>query len=63
MTLFSQVTLPFVAMKGGSDSQKYVDLLIPSAPAKLRIIQGEGPLHLVGSLPSYILDTMLLTLS
>merc|ERR1719508_734036 len=35
-------------MKGGSDHQKYVDLLVPSA-AKLKIIHGEGPIHLVGS--------------
>ena len=59
--LFSQVTLPFVAMKEGSDSQKYIVLLILSAPAKLRIIEGEGPLHLVGSLPSCILVGMVLT--
>jgi len=37
-----------VAMKGGVDLQKYVDLLVPG-PAKLKIIHGEGPINLVGS--------------
>jgi len=44
-----QVTLPIVAMKGGSDLQKYVDLLIPAFPATIKIIEGSGPLHLAGS--------------
>merc|ERR1712098_781916 len=44
-----QVILPICAMKGGADVQKYIDLLVPSFPAKLKIIQGAGPLHLVGS--------------
>merc|ERR1719186_854914 len=35
-------------MKGGSDHQKYVAFFLPSA-AKLKIIHGEGPIHLVGS--------------
>merc|ERR1712183_974114 len=43
-----KVIVPFCAMKGGSDNQKYVDLLVPTA-AKLKIIHGEGPIHLVGS--------------
>ena len=44
-----QVKLPIVAMKAGVDCQKYIDLLIPGSPATIRIVQGEGPLHLVGS--------------
>ena len=37
-------------MKGGSDLQKYVDLLVPGAgPTKIRITCGEGPINLVGS--------------
>merc|ERR1712215_245636 len=44
-----QVVMPIVAMKGGSDMQKYVDLLVPAFPATLKIIEGSGPLHLVGS--------------
>merc|ERR1712055_310792 len=44
-----QVVMPIVAMKGGSDMQKYVDLLVPTFPATLKIIEGSGPLHLVGS--------------
>merc|ERR1712112_348382 len=40
---------PIVAMKGGTDIQKYVDLLIPAFPATIKVIQGEGPVHLVGS--------------
>merc|ERR1711887_230884 len=43
-----KVVVPIVAMKGGSDHQMYVDLLIP-CPAKLSLLQGEGPIHLVGS--------------
>merc|ERR1712098_1017436 len=43
-----KVVVPVVAMKGGSDHQIYVDLLIP-CPAKLSLLQGEGPIHLVGS--------------
>merc|ERR1719481_1018314 len=43
-----KVVVPIVAMKGGSDHQTYVDLLIP-CPAKLSLLQGEGPIHLVGS--------------
>ena len=35
-------------MKGGVDLQKYVDLLVPG-PSKIKIIHGEGPVHLVGS--------------
>merc|ERR1712035_15161 len=36
------------AMKGGVDLQKYVDLLVPG-PSKMKIIHGEGPIHLIGS--------------
>merc|ERR1711911_102346 len=43
-----KLTVPICAMKGGSDLQKYVDLLIPG-PSKIKIIHGEGPVHLVGS--------------
>merc|ERR1712096_303951 len=43
-----KVIVPIVAMKGGSDLQKYVALLVPG-PAKLKIIRGEGPINLVGS--------------
>jgi len=44
----SKVTVPIVAMRGGVDHQTYVDLLVP-CPAKLVLLQGEGPIHLVGS--------------
>merc|ERR1712059_131181 len=37
-----------MGMKGGKDSQQYVDLLVP-CPAKLSLMQGEGPIYLVGS--------------
>merc|ERR1712025_1150667 len=37
------------AMKGGADLQKYIDVLLPSPPATLKIVRGEGPIHLVGS--------------
>merc|ERR1712243_320836 len=43
-----KVVVPICAMKGGQDLQKYVDLLIPG-PAKLTLLQGEGPIHLAGS--------------
>ena len=42
------MTVPIVAMKGGEDLQKFVDLLVPG-PAKIKIIHGEGPINLVGS--------------
>merc|ERR1712114_139107 len=35
-------------MRGGTDYQTYVDLLVP-CPAKLTLLQGEGPIHLAGS--------------
>merc|ERR1719318_450677 len=35
-------------MKGGLDLQKYVDLLVPGE-AKITLLQGEGPINLVGS--------------
>merc|ERR1711971_1328335 len=41
--------VPLVAMKGGIDLQKYVDVLLPAAPATIKIVQGNGPVHLVGS--------------
>merc|ERR1712179_350374 len=40
-----KVVVPICAMK---DLQKYVDLLIPG-PAKLTLLQGEGPIYLAGS--------------
>merc|ERR1712243_316844 len=36
-------------MKGGADLQRYLDVLIPSPPATLKLVRGEGPIHLVGS--------------
>ena len=44
-----RVKLPIVAMKAGVDCQKYIDILVPGFPATIKIVQGEGPLHLVGS--------------
>ena len=31
--------VPLVAMKGGIDLQKYVDVLLPAAPATIKIVQ------------------------
>merc|ERR1719431_86768 len=45
----TKVTVPVCAMQGGADLQKYMDLLIPAPPATLKIIHGEGPIHLIGS--------------
>merc|ERR1712098_650299 len=45
----AKVAVPICAMQGGLELQKYVDLLIPSPPATLKIISGEGPIHLIGS--------------
>merc|ERR1712071_79864 len=42
-----KVVVPIVAMKAGTDFQTYVDLLVPS-PAKISLLEGEGPIHLVG---------------
>ena len=44
----SKVITPIIAMKGGSDYQQYVDILVPHK-ATFKLIQGEGPIHLVGS--------------
>merc|ERR1712025_593909 len=43
-----KVVVPICAMKGGSDLQQYVDLLVPSN-AKITLLQGEGPINLLGS--------------
>merc|ERR1719378_51102 len=43
-----KIVAPIVAMKSGSDPQKYIDLLIPDA-AKIKVISGSGPISLVGS--------------
>merc|ERR1712098_853930 len=40
--------VPICAMKGGQDLQKYVDFLVPCT-AKISLLQGEGPIHLIGS--------------
>merc|ERR1712228_800964 len=44
----SKVVTPIVAMKAGADYQQYVDVLIPHN-ATFKLIQGEGPISLVGS--------------
>merc|ERR1712098_696130 len=44
----ANVIVPICAMGGGRDCQQMVDLLIP-CNAKLSLLQGEGPIHLVGS--------------
>merc|ERR1711934_263207 len=41
-----KVKVPVLAMRGGTDLQTYVDILVPSK-AKLTLIQGEGPAHLI----------------
>jgi hypothetical protein len=45
----AKVTVPICAMQGGTELQKYLDLLVPAPPATLKIISGEGPIHLIGS--------------
>merc|ERR1719348_1177146 len=45
----TKVIVPICAMKGGSELQRYLDILVPSPPATLKIVHGEGPIHLVGS--------------
>ena len=44
----TKVVVPICAMKGGNDTQQYVDLLVP-CPAKLTLMQGDGPIYLVES--------------
>jgi len=44
----TKVITPIIAMKGGTDYQQYVDILVPNK-ATFKLIQGEGPIHLVGS--------------
>merc|ERR1719319_2053205 len=43
-----EVTVPVVAMKGQVDLHQYVDLLVP-CPAKIKLLSGEGPIHLSGN--------------
>ena len=43
-----KIVLPVCAMKGGVDLQTYMDFLVPY-PAKFTLIQGEGPIFMVGS--------------
>merc|ERR1712083_206144 len=43
-----KLMVPICAMKGGQDLQNYVDLLVP-CPAKISLLEGEGPIHLIGS--------------
>merc|ERR1719180_262448 len=43
-----KVKVPILAMRAGNDLQTYVDILVPSN-AKLTLIKGEGPVHLIGS--------------
>merc|ERR1711875_42214 len=43
-----KVVVPICAMKGGHNYHQYVDLLVPSQ-AKFTLLQGEGPINLVGS--------------
>merc|ERR1712243_53189 len=44
----TKIAVPICAMKGGRDYQQMVDLLVPGN-AKLSLLQGGGPIHLVGS--------------
>merc|ERR1711982_98188 len=44
-----KVVVPICAMKGGQNLHQYVDLLVPSSQAKFTLLQGEGPINLVGS--------------
>merc|ERR550517_1978722 len=43
-----KVKVPILAMRAGTDLQTYVDILVPSN-AKLTLVKGEGPVHLIGS--------------
>merc|ERR1711925_55657 len=45
----TKVVVPICVMKGGLELQRYLDILVPSPPATLKIVHGEGPIHLVGS--------------
>merc|ERR1711872_176417 len=52
-----KVKVPILAMKGGNDLQTYVDMLVPNN-AKLTLIKGEGPIHLIGSHVIEFFDNM-----
>merc|ERR1711970_1173887 len=43
-----KMVVPICAMKGGQNLHQYVDLLVPTQ-AKFSLLQGGGPIHLVGS--------------
>merc|ERR1712062_720203 len=44
----TKIVVPIVAMRGGKDYSQYIDLLVPKK-ATLKLVQGEGPISLVGS--------------
>merc|ERR1712181_177022 len=43
-----KVKVPILAMRAGTDLQTYVDILVPNN-AKITLVKGEGPVHLIGS--------------
>lgn len=62
----SDIKFPVVVLKGGSgNSQCVLDLLFPDPPVTLKLVKGNGPIHLlgnhsVGSKYLYLLDCLLL---
>merc|ERR1712019_252910 len=44
----TKIVVPIEAMRGGKDYSQYIDLLVPKK-ATLKLVQGEGPISLVGS--------------
>ncbi|XP_054258890.1 nucleoplasmin-like protein ANO39 [Macrosteles quadrilineatus] len=45
----SDIKFPIAVLKGGSQSQAVLDLLFPDPPVTFKLIQGNGPVHLLGN--------------
>ncbi|XP_046667757.1 nucleoplasmin-like protein [Homalodisca vitripennis] len=45
----SDIKFPIAVLKGGAQSQAVLDLLFPDPPVTFKLIQGNGPIHLLGN--------------
>lgn len=45
----SDVKFPIAVLKGGDQSQAVLDLLFPDPPVTFKLVEGSGPIHLLGN--------------
>jgi nucleophosmin 3 len=60
----SDIKFPIAVLKGGSQSQAVLDLLFPDPPVTFKLIQGSGPIHLLGNHSvggKYLLPMLIIT--